>query len=460
MTTAFRDVGLRDDLLLALDNLGYAEMTPIQAAALPPVLAGRDVVGQAKTGSGKTAAFGLGLLQRLDPTLLVCQALVLCPTRELADQVAGELRRLAQRTANVRIRTLCGGRQLREQRLALSQGVHIVVGTPGRVADHLRRGTLDVSTLRTLVLDEADRMLDMGFIEEVQGIVDDCPPERQTLLFSATFPDQIAELSATTQRDPVRVAVEAQVAVDQLQQFVFRCERAQRKERVTELLAAYRPSSCLVFCETQRDCEQMADFLWNRGASALALHGGLEQRDRDAVMLQFANGSATVLVATNVAARGLDIPALPAVIVAELGGEPEGHVHRVGRTGRAGEQGVALSIVCGPAEERRLAAIEALTGRSIPEGPEPTAGVSVQFLASELQTVLILSGKRDKIRKGDVLGALIKDAGLPADSIGRIDLQARVTAVAMKREVAEQAIRYLKKGRVKSKRVRAILLDG
>lgn len=448
---------LRQELHEALAQLGYEAPTAIQQAAVPAILDGHDVVGRAQTGSGKTAAFGLGLLHALTDEH-VPQALVLCPTRELAEQVKGELRRLAKRMANTRVVSLCGGRPFRDQRLALEQGCQVVVGTPGRVAEHLRRETLDPSALRHLVLDEADRMLDMGFIDEVRGIVTQCPEGRQTLLFSATFPGPIRELSAAVQRDAVTVEVAEQVAPAALAEEVLFGEPRDRKRLVLRVLAARRPEAALLFCETRDDCDDLASFLTARGATALALHGGLEQRERDDVLLQFANGSARLLVATNVAARGLDIEGLPAVLVTELSGEPQSHLHRVGRAGRAGVAGWAVSLVCGPAEERRLAAIEDFLGHPLPRGTLPGDDDDVRYLQPAFRTVLLLSGRKDKLRKGDVLGALVKDGKVPADCIGRIDLGEKTCAVAVASDRAGQALKFLQRARVKKKRVRAVLL--
>lgn len=458
MPSSFSDLGLRPPLLVALEQMGFREMTPIQAAALPAILEGADVTGQAQTGSGKTAAFGLGLLQRIDPSLLAAQALVLCPTRELADQVAAEIRRLAQRLSNTRVVTVCGGRPMADQRKALERGAQVIVGTPGRVADHLQRGSLRVESLGIVVLDEADRMLDMGFADEVRGVVDACPPSRQTLLFSATFPDGIEALALAVQRDPVSIAVQALVQSEQLEQLAYIAEGGDRGALLARVLAHHRPDSALIFCETRRDCDQIARFLSARGAYALALHGALEQRERDDVLVQFSNGSVRLLVATNVAARGLDIETLPAVIVAELSPDPPSHIHRIGRTGRAGAAGLAISLVCGPAELSRLERIEALLGEEIARGQLAESGSALGFLAPEFRTVLLRVGRKDKVRKGDVLGALIKEAGLSSEDVGQIRLGAKDIAVAVRTEAADRAMAYLRSGRVKGKRPRAILL--
>jgi ATP-independent RNA helicase DbpA len=459
MTQPFDSLGLRSEFKEALAQMAYLEMTPIQAQSLPPMMEGRDVIGQAQTGSGKTAAFGLALLHQIDPQQMGVQGLILCPTRELAEQVAAELRRLAQRLPNTRIMTACGGRPYRDQMLALKRGSHVVVGTPGRIGKHLRTQALDASTLRVLVLDEADRMLDMGFIDQVDEIVRECPSSRQTLLFSATFPEQISSLSSRVQRDPLRVTVETQVASRLLKQRVYMCSPRDRHQLIADLLAEVRPSTALVFCETREDCKQLGDFLTGRGAVALSLHGDMEQRDRDDVLLQFANGSASVLVATNLASRGIDIPSLPLVVVSELSHDPESHLHRIGRTGRAGEEGLALTIVAGPREEERLDSIEEHLGYRIPLGNTPRRAGGLDFLKPPNRTVLILSGRKDKLRKGDVLGSLVKDGGIPAKAIGRIDLMPKVCAVAIEAAYLQQAIQHLRTGRVKNKRVRVQVLD-
>lgn len=301
-------------------------------------------------------------------------------------------------------------------------------------------------------------MLDMGFADEVGGIVDETPRERQTLLFSATFPEGVEALSARTQREPVRVAVADDGATGTIHEAAYRTTPDGRVGLVARLLATHRPERALVFCETRVDTEDVALGLRERGASAIALHGDLDQRTRDEALWQLLGGSARVLVATDVAARGLDIPDLPVVIVAELSRTPEPHVHRVGRTGRAGAVGHALSIVARPSELARLEAIEDFTGRTILRAPDPEGREDLSALRAPNRTLLILSGRRDKVRKGDVLGALVNEAGIPAGAVGRIDLLDRVTAIALDRRHARAAERALRSGRVKGKRVRVRLL--
>jgi len=458
MTDPFTPLPLRPALFEALTRLDYTAMTPIQAQALPLMLAGTDVIGQARTGSGKTAAFGLALLQVLDPEVLDCQALVLCPTRELAEQVAEELRRLAQCLANTRVLVLCGGQPRRDQVLALAGPRQVIVGTPGRVGDHLRAAHLTLGGLRTLVLDEGDRLLEMGFLEQVTEIVRACPRPRQTHLFSATMPETITQLSGRVQRAAKLVSVEAAAAPKEVRQLVFTCTPETRFQAVANLLGRYRPAGSLVFAETRADCDGLTDFLHERGAVALALHGEMEQRDRTDVLLQLTNGSASVLVATNVAARGLDVPSLPAVIVAELSRDPEDHLHRIGRTGRAGDAGLALSLVGTPAERRRLEAIEAFLGEPLLRGPTLPEVRDLSFLTPPNRTIVLLAGRRDKLRKGDVLGALVKDGGFPPEAIGRIDVMETTCAVAVARGSATAVLKFIQSARIKKARVRALLL--
>lgn len=460
MLTSFQSLALRVELHEGLAAAGYLTPTPIQAQALPAMLEGVDLVGQARTGSGKTAAFGLALLQQVDTEVNRPQALVICPTRELADQVGAELRKLASRLPNLRILSLCGGQPDRDQKRGLEGGCHVIVGTPGRLRKHLESGRLDVVALRVLVLDEADRLLEMGFLDEVDAIVGVCPKPRQTLLFSATFPEAIDHLWQRVCEAPFRVSVEVQVAPDLLRQVAVSCPPDQRHATVARILRTVNPASALVFCETREECEELTAALQARGADALALHGQLDQRDRDGALIQLLHGSVVVMVATNVAARGLDIPALPLVVVAELSPDPESHLHRIGRTGRAGEAGLAVSVVASNRERSRLEAIEAFFGQRIERGMELVEGESLTALRAKNRSLLILAGREDKISRGDVLGALVKEGGIPPEAIGRLDLGRKTCAVAVERAWASQAYRYLQSGRVKGQRVRVTALGG
>ena len=450
-STAFASLPLSAAMLANLDALGYASMTPIQAQSLPVILKGQDLIAQAKTGSGKTAAFGIGLLNPINPRFFGCQALVLCPTRELADQVAKELRRLARAEDNIKILTLCGGVSLGPQIASLEHGAHIIVGTPGRIQQHLDKGTLDLKGLNTLVLDEADRMLDMGFFDAIAAIIGKTPSRRQTLLFSATYPAGIEQLAADFMRKPQQVTVESQHSDNQIEQRFIEIDPQQRLDAVTRVLGHYRPQSCVAFCFTKQQCEDLVTHLTAKGIVAQALHGDLEQRDRDQVLTMFANRSSSVLVATDVAARGLDIDGLDLVINVELARDAEIHVHRVGRTGRAGEKGVAISLVA-PAEGHRAQAIEDLQKRPLRwEQLDSLKSKGGEPLLPTMTTLCIAAGRKDKLRPGDILGALTGDAGLPGKQVGKIAIFDFVAFVAVERAVAKQAMQRLNSGKIKGR---------
>jgi ATP-independent RNA helicase DbpA len=460
MTARFDQLPLAPSQLANLGQLGYLAMTPVQAAALPLALAGHDLIVQARTGSGKTAAFALALIARLETRRFDVQALVLCPTRELADQVTQEIRRLARAEENIKVLTLCGGTPIRPQAESLEHGAHVVVGTPGRILDHLERGTLSLASLNTLVLDEADRMLDMGFFDDIAAVAKLCPPKRQTLLFSATYPDGITQLSARFLRQPKEVKLTETHAAGQIRQRFYEVTETERLHAVGLLLNHYRPVSTLAFCNTKQQCRDLVEVLAAEGLSALALHGDLEQRDRDQVLVQFANGSCSVLVATDVAARGLDIAGLEAVVNVDMAADAETHVHRVGRTGRGDADGWAFSLASLD-EMGRVGRVEQEQGFTSEwhklDELTPAGGGPLQPPRVTLQ---ILGGRKEKIRAGDVLGALTKDAGFAASQVGKINVNDFSTYVAVDRDIARDALRKLNAGRIKGRSVKVRFLDG
>ncbi len=456
---SFSSLPLPPHQLANLAALGYEAMTPIQAAALPLALAGHDLIAQAKTGSGKTAAFALVLLANLNMRRLAVQSLVLCPTRELADQVTQEIRRLARADDNIKVLTLCGGATLRPQLASLEHGAHIVVGTPGRIMDHLERGSLRLGALNTLVLDEADRMLDMGFFDDMAAVIKQCPKPRQTLLFSATYPEGIANISAAFMREPKEVKLTERPAATQIRQRFIEVREEERLHAVGLLLNHYRPVSTLAFCNTKQQCRELAQVLKAQGFIALELHGDLDQRDRDQVLVQFTQRSASVLVATDIAARGLDIAQLEAVINVDITPDAATHTHRIGRTGRADEAGWAFSLASVD-EMGRVGAIEAATG--ITSSWQPLAELQPSAagpLRPPMATLQILGGRKEKIRPGDVLGALTKDLGFAAAQVGKISVNEFSTYVAVDRAVAPQVLKKLSGGKVKGKSVKARLLE-
>ena len=451
----FARLPLSPAALANLQALGYERMTPIQSASLPLSLAGRDLIAQARTGSGKTAAFTLPLLANLNPRRFAVQALVLCPTRELADQVAGEVRRLARAEDNIKVLTLCGGSPVQPQLVSLSHGAHIVVGTPGRVLDHLDRASLALDALATLVLDEADRMLDMGFADEIKQVLKHCPAQRQTLMFSATYPEGVQALATRFMRQPQTVTIKETHAPEQIRQLFIEVTETQRLHAVSLLLKHHRPVSTLAFCNTKQQCRDLVAVLQAQGISALELHGDLDQRDRDQVLVRFANRSCSVLVATDVAARGLDIAQLEAVINVDISPEVEVHTHRVGRTGRAGESGLAVSLASMD-EMGRVGNIEHVQGRAFEWLPLAAlqAAEDAPPPLPPMVTLQILGGRKEKIRAGDVLGALTKDLGLDGAQIGKISINEFSTYVAVAREIAPQALRGLSAGKVKGRSVK------
>ena len=454
MPTTFADLALAPTLQAGLEALGYATLTPIQAQALPAILAGRDVIAQAPTGSGKTAAFGLGLLQGIDAGATRTQALVLCPTRELADQVGKQLRKLATGIANLKLSVLCGGIPLAPQLASLAHAPHVVVGTPGRVLELVQLDALDLRGVRVLVLDEADRMLDMGFDEPIRALVKRTPKDRQALLFSATFPDAIRLLATAMLRDPLEASVDGDAHAPRIDAHFFEADPARRAPQLAALLLQFRPDSAVVFCNTRRDADDVAGSLAHYGFSALALHGDLEQRDREEVLVRFANRSCNVLVASDVAARGLDIEDIGAVVNFELPTDADTYLHRIGRTGRAGRDGLALSLVA-PGERNRAALIEQRQGAPIRYARiDPLDGKPRGVPQAAMATLRIDAGRTDKLRPGDIVGALTGDAGLAKEAIGKIDVFATRSYVAIARAEALHALERLRAGKIKGRRFR------
>ncbi len=455
----FGTLPLSPATLANLQQLGYLSMTPIQAACLPPALLGKDLIAQAQTGSGKTAAFALALLANLNPRRFAVQTLVLCPTRELADQVTTEIRRLARAEDNIKVVTLCGGVPLRGQLATLEHGAHIVVGTPGRLMDHLERGSLQLDALNTLVLDEADRMLDMGFFDDIVKVAKQCPKERQTLLFSATYPEGIAKLAAQFMRDPQTIAVQSQHSSAQIEQRWYEVSEKERLHVVSQLLLHFRPASTIAFCNTKAQCRDLVAVLQAQGFSALALFGELEQRERDQVLVRFANKSCSVLVATDVAARGLDIASLAAVINVDVTPDPEVHIHRIGRTGRAGESGLALNLASMD-EMGYVGRIEQLQKRESEWHPvSELTPASNEPLQPPMATLHIQGGRKEKIRPGDVLGALTADLGYTREQVGKINVNEWSTYVAVDRAIAQQVASRLATTKIKGKGVKVRVLE-
>ncbi len=449
--SAFTTLPLTKSMIENLNTMGYHEMTPVQEESLPHVLKGKDLLAQAKTGSGKTAAFGIGLLHNLDVKRFRVQALVMCPTRELADQVAVELRRIARFQHNIKIVTICGGMPFLLQQISLEHQAHIVVGTPGRIEQHLKRGTMNLDNLTTLVLDEADRMLDIGFADSIDAILVYVPKRLQTLFFSATFPESILELSTRFQKNAQRVVVDVDHQENVIRQYFYKSDWEAKADVVAQILGAVKPASALIFCNTKRQCRSLSTYLETKGFSALAIHGDLEQKERTEVLVRFSNGSTPILVATDVAARGLDISGLSAVINFDLPFESEVYVHRIGRTGRAGKEGLAFSLMT-PKEDFRLKEINRMMSTCFEiedvEALEPSADGNI---LPPMVTLSINGGRKSKLRPGDILGALTKDGGIAGSRVGKINCFEFYSYVAMERCVADKAQKALSTKKIKGR---------
>lgn len=453
MDQKFEILPLKQELLENLRGLKFTSMTPIQAKSLPLMLEGKDIIAQAKTGSGKTAAFGLCLLNSLDLAQRSLHSLILCPTRELAEQVAGEIKMLARAFQNTRVLTLCGGFSATLQQKGLESGPHIVVGTPGRVLQHLEKGALNLDSLNIFTLDEADRMLDMGFHDQIMEIVSYLPKKRQSLLFSATYPDNIKNLSSEIQRNAVEIKTDVAHEADDIDQVFFEVLPSQDKnDFLYKILSSYRPDRALVFCKTKKDTTDVAQFLINRKISAECINGDLEQNDRTEILEKFSNRSLSILVATDVAARGLDIEDLAAVINYNMPSSAEAYVHRIGRTGRAGKKGLVFSFFS-QNERDQLESIESLTLKPCQLEDVAKLKFSKKYdLIPPMQTMYISGGKKDKLRPGDIVGALVGEAKINASDIGDISIHNSFTFVAIKTASIHQAIQKLKVGKIKKKK--------
>lgn len=448
----FSSLPLDKPTLHNLKELGFTKMTPVQAESLPHILKNRDVIAQAKTGSGKTAAFGIGLLHKLNVKQFRVQSLILCPTRELADQVAKELRRLTRATHNVKILTLCGGVAFGPQYGSLLHGAHIIVGTPGRVLQHLDKGYLSLKDLTTLVLDEADRMLDMGFIDQIDRIIAHSPKNRQTLLFSATYPEKIIGLSTAIQKNALNIQTISGEVANKITEYFYEVNEKDKHSLLIRTIAHHRPQNVLVFCNTKLETQDVADQLNSAGIDALAIHGDLEQYERIDVLVQFSNRSCSVLVATDVAARGIDIKELEMVVNYDMPQDEETYTHRIGRTGRAGKEGLAVTLFSNRHAEK-MAGYRNATRRF---DALDTLDVVKDFTLTPPNSTLVLeAGKKDKMRPGDILGALTGDAGIEGKYVGKIDIYDRQSYVAIENSMIEKAYSYFRNGKIKGRTLSA-----
>jgi ATP-dependent RNA helicase DeaD len=514
MEDDFGGLEISDEVMRAVREVGYEQPTPVQRQAIPALLQGRDLIAQSQTGTGKTAAFAIPLIQCVDSKARVVQGIVLAPTRELAVQVAETIHKLGKYRQVVDL-PIYGGQPIDRQLRALQRGVHVVVGTPGRVMDHMRRGTLQLDRVRMVVLDEADQMLDMGFIEDIEFILEQIPDQRQIALFSATLPAPIRTLAKTHLHDPVTIAVaEEQVTVPEVTQQYAEVTRQGKVEALTRILDMEVPESTMIFVRTKREADELGESLIGRGYAAEVIHGDLSQAQRERAIAGFRDGRADLLVATDVAARGLDIPDVSHVINYDIPLDPEGYVHRIGRTARAGRTGTAITFVT-PRERGLLRTIERLIGlrlqRITVPSPSDIAARRAQrfrdtlretiigghldpylYLVSELgdefdlaevaagaiklaldgqgdgldtqdglpteqgmERLFVRVGRRDGVGAGDLVGAIANRAGIAGREIGTIDIYDNFSFVEVPRRQARQVIDALTGATIRGKRVRA-----
>lgn len=515
----FEDMGLSIDILKAVKYMGFEEASPIQAKAIPLMKEGYDVIGQAQTGTGKTAAFGIPLLEKIDPRNKKLQAVILCPTRELAIQVAEEIRNLAKFMHGIKLVPIYGGQEIVKQIRSLKSGTQIIVGTPGRVMDHMRRKTIKMEHVHTVVLDEADEMLNMGFLEDMETILSNVPEERQTLLFSATMPKPILEITKKFQKNAQIVKVtKKELTVPNIEQYYYEVKSKNKEEVLTRLLDIYDPKLSVVFCNTKKEVDLLVQTLLGRGYFAAALHGDLKQEQRDRVMQGFRSGKTDILVATDVAARGIDVDDVEAVFNYDLPQDDEYYVHRIGRTGRAGRGGKAFSFVTGKevyklkeiqrycktkiyaqkvpslndvantkmeklldeveymieneelagminvienrinqsdytAMDMAAAFLKMCSGLNEPEKEEETDFGDTSATESGMIRLFINIGKKNKVKPGDILGAIAGESGLDGRLVGTIDMYDKYTFVEVPREYAKTVLKAMKHAKIKGKSV-------
>ena len=430
-------------------------MTEIQEKSLPLIIEGHDVIAQAKTGSGKTVSFSLPIILKLDVKHFRVQSLILAPTRELAAQVANELRKLARFRHNVKILELCGGVAYRPQVHSLFHGAHILVGTPGRILKHLSEDNIKCDDINTLVLDEADKMLDMGFLEDINEIISYLPKERQTLLFSATFDADIKSIASSILNNPKTVQVALKHNENVINEQYYKVDNENKTPLISTIISSFKPESILIFCNTKIKCDELADDLYALGFDVITLHSDLDQKDRDEVLLMFSNKSYPILIATDVASRGLDIDDISLVINYDIANDEKVHTHRIGRTARAGKKGMAISL-CNYYDEEKMLDFNEILEKETVFSDSSLLEDDISFkLDCPFRTIYINGGKKHKVRAGDLLGALTGSIGLGKDDIGKINIFNFSSYVAIKKDVFDKALTGLNDQRIKGKYYKA-----
>ena len=513
----FEDLGLCPEIMKAVKNMGFEEASPIQAKAIPAMMEGKDIIGQAQTGTGKTAAFGIPLLEKIDPKNKKLQAIVLCPTRELAIQVAEEIRNLAKYMHAIKVLPIYGGQEIVKQIRSLKSGTQLIIGTPGRVMDHMRRKTVKMENIHTVVLDEADEMLNMGFREDIETILEGVPEERQTVLFSATMPKPILDITKRFQKNAELIKVtKKELTVPNIEQFYYEVKPKNKEEVLSRLLDIYNPKLSVIFCNTKKQVDLLVNGLLGRGYFAAGLHGDMKQAQRDRVMDGFRKGKTEILVATDVAARGIDVEEVEAVFNYDLPQDDEYYVHRIGRTGRAGRVGRSFSFVTGKEvyklkeiqrycktkiyaqkvpslddvantkmdklmetinriiEEEDLTTYFQMIQAEVNDSDYTSMDIAAALLklcsgtkeedsadmfedtgAEEpgMVRLFINIGKKHKAKPGDILGALAGESGLPGKVVGTIDMYDKYTFVEVPREYARDILNAMDHAKIKGKSV-------
>ena len=521
-TVRFEEMGLSEEIQKAVRYMGFEEASPIQAKAIPAMISGIDLIGQAQTGTGRTAAFGIPILEKVDPKLKKLQAIVLCPTRELAIQVADEIRNLSRYMHGIKVLPIYGGQDIVKQIRSLKSGTQIVIGTPGRVMDHMRRKTMKLDFVHTVVLDEADEMLNMGFREDIEFVLSGVPEERQTVLFSATMPKPIMEITKKFQNNAKVIKVtKKELTVPNIEQYYYDVKPKKKEEVLSRLLDIYSPRLSVVFCNTKKQVDLLVNALLGRGYFAAGLHGDMKQEQRDRVMQGFRTGKTEILVATDVAARGIDVDEVEAVFNYDLPQDDEYYVHRIGRTGRAGREGRAFSFVSGK-EVYKLKEIQRYCKTKIYAQKVPSlndvANTKMENILDDVERVIeqedldmminaieervnnseftamdmaaaflkiccgmtednknteendwefgdtgagedgmvrlfINIGKKQRVRPGDILGAIAGESGMDGKLIGTIDMYDKYTFVEVPREYAREVLNAMKNVKIKGKTV-------
>ena len=451
----FSSLHIQPQLLRSLENLGFNIMTSIQKNSLPLILNNKDVLAQAKTGSGKTLSFGIGILNKLNTKKFQVQSLVLCPTRELANQVSHELRKLAQTLHNIKILTLCGGVPMYSQITSLQHQAHIVVGTPGRIIKHLQQNHLALEELNTLVIDEADRMLDMGFLDDIKYIIEKSPTKKQTLLFSATYPKEILFLSKKIQYEAIEITADDIDESNDITEIFYKSTPKDKLNTMLNILELYKPNSTIIFINKKLHAKDISYVLTKNNINNLNIHGDLEQYERNDVIEQFSNKSCSILVATDIASRGLDINNIDLIINYDLPDNYITYIHRIGRTARSGQTGIATSIYT-KLDLKKIAEYKTNTitfedNNFIKE--EKNINISPPNI-----TIVIEAGKKNKLRPGDILGALTNTDELTSQDIGKISINDKQSYVAIKKEKIQIAYRIIKEGKIKGKKCSSWIL--